>query len=123
MINGNIYNTIEILEYVDTRGVSPFNKWFNKLDPQAAAKISIVLYRMKQGNFSNVKGMRSGVYENRVHYGPGYRIYFGKDGEKFLILLCGGTKQLQNNDIQLAKQYWNDYKNRKRMKNAVKQTV
>jgi putative addiction module killer protein len=66
------------------------------------------------GNFSNVKGVGGGVFECRIDFGPGYRIYFGKDGERIVILLCGGTKNRQQNDIVLAGECWQDYKLRKR---------
>ena len=65
-------------------------------------------------NFSNVKGVGAGVFEYRIDFGPGYRIYFGKDGDRLVILLAGGTKKRQNADITAAKVYWQDYKRRKR---------
>jgi len=69
---------------------------------------------MEQGNFSNVKGIGAGIYEYRIDFGPGYRIYFAKDGNLLVILLAGGTKKRQNADIAAAKEYWQDYKRRKR---------
>ncbi len=72
------------------------------------------LYRLGLGNFSNVKGVGGGVFECRIEFGPGYRIYFGKDGEQIVILLCGGTKKRQQNDIELATEYWLEYKREKR---------
>ena len=69
---------------------------------------------MEQGNFSNVKGVGAGVYEYRIDFGPGYRIYFGKDGDRLVILLAGGTKKRQDADIAVAKGHWRDYKRRKR---------
>ena len=69
---------------------------------------------MRQGNFSNVNGVGKGVFEFRIHYGPGYRIYFGKDGERIVILLSGGDKGSQRNDIAAAQRRWSDYKTRKR---------
>jgi putative addiction module killer protein len=60
---------------------------------------------MEQGNFSNVKGVGAGVYEYRINFGPGYRIYFGKDGERLVILLAGGTKKRQEVDITAAKSH------------------
>ncbi|HVN63429.1 MAG TPA: type II toxin-antitoxin system RelE/ParE family toxin, partial [Candidatus Binataceae bacterium] len=83
---------IEVLEYIDLGGQSPYRKWFDGLDAQAAAKVAIAIARIRQGNFSNVKGVGAGVYECRLDFGPGYRIYFGKDGERIVILLGGGTK-------------------------------
>ena len=76
--------------------------------------VTTALYRLGLGNFSNVKGVGRGVFECRVDFGPGYRIYFGKDGEQIVILLCGGSKLRQKNDIELAQKLWLDYKRRKR---------
>ena len=69
---------------------------------------------MEQGNFSNVKSVGAGVHEYRIDFGPGYRIYFGKDGDRLVILLAGGTKKRQDADIAAAKGHWRDYKRRKR---------
>ncbi len=71
---------------------------------------------MEQGNFSKAKGVGSGVFEYKIDFGPGYRIYFGRDGDVLVILLGGGTKKRQNNDIQLAQACWTDYKRRKKQK-------
>jgi len=66
------------------------------------------------GYTSNVKGVGAGVYEYRIDFGPGYRIYFGNDGDWLVILLAGGTKKRQDADISAAKGHWSDYKRRKR---------
>ena len=68
---------------------------------------------MELGNFSNVKGVGAGVFEYRIDFGPGYRVYFGKDGETLVILLAGGTKRGQDRDIARAHARWQDYKKRK----------
>lgn len=73
----------------------------------------LVAARMEQGNLSAVKGVGSGVFEYRIDSGPGYRVYFGKDGADIIILLGGGTKRRQNADIAAALAYWQDYKRRK----------
>jgi putative addiction module killer protein len=65
------------------------------------------------GDFSNPKSVGAGVYECNINFGPGYRVYFGKEGEQIVILLGGGTKQRQQNDINLALERWEDYKQRK----------
>jgi putative addiction module killer protein len=105
---------IEIREYVGTEGRSPYGKWFDRLNAQAAAKVATALVRMEQGNLSNAKGIGAGVSEYRIDFGPGYRIYFGKDGDMLIILLGGGTKKRQQRDIEVAKTLWREYKQRKR---------
>ena len=105
---------LEIREYIDRKGFSPFAKWFNRLNAPAAAKIVTAIVRMQQGTLSNTKGVGEGVFEYRVDFGPGYRVYFGKDGDALIILLGGGTKKLQQKDIQDARAIWKEYKRRKR---------
>jgi len=105
---------LQILEYVDANGDSPFGDWFDDLDPIAAAKVTVGLGRIEQGNLSGVKGVGKGVLEYRIEFGPGYRIYFGRDGEVVVILLRGGTKKRQQQDIDRATLRWADYKIRKR---------
>lgn len=75
--------------------------------------MTAALVRIEQGNFSNAKSVGSGVSEYRIDFGPGYRIYFGKDGERLVILVGGGTKKRQQDDIQTAVARWQDYKRRK----------
>jgi putative addiction module killer protein len=104
---------IKVEEYLDERGRSPYAKWFNGLPAQAAAKVTTVKTRMGQGNLSNVSGVGEGVYEREIDWGPGYRVYFGKDGENLIILLGGGSKHRQQSDIDSAKERWKDYKKRK----------
>jgi putative addiction module killer protein len=104
---------MEIREFLDTRGRSPFAGWFDSLDPQAAAKVAVTLMRMEQGNLSNVKPVGGGVLEYRIDFGPGYRVYFGRDGDTLIILLAGGTKRRQQDDIAAAQTRWTEYKQRK----------
>ena len=99
---------------MDRAGKSPFAVWFESLSAEAAAKVTIAVTRLRQGNFSNVKGAGSGVFEYRIDFGPGYRIYFGKDGDRLLILLGGGSKKRQSADINLAIARWRDYKTRRK---------
>jgi len=80
------------------------------LDAQAAAKVATALYRIEQGNLSNVKAVGKGVSEYKLDFGPGYRIYFGQEGEKIIILLGGGSKKTQVKDIRLAQALWAEYK-------------
>jgi putative addiction module killer protein len=104
---------IEAREYLDVAGRSPYAEWFDGLNAPAAAKVAIAMTRLAHGNFSNVKAIGSGVHECRVDFGPGYRVYFGKDGDRLVILLGGGTKKRQQRDIQAAIALWQDYKKRK----------
>ena len=87
--------------------------WFRILDAAAAAKVTAAIGRLERGNFSNVKGVGAGVFEYRIDFGPGYRVYFGKDGDAVVILLGGGTKKRQDRDITTAQERWADYKKRK----------
>src|SRR5262250_2228498 len=93
---------------------NPFREWYDRLNAEAAKKVTTALYRVSLGNFSNAKSVRAGVYECKINFGPGYRVYFGKEGEHAVILLGGGTKQRQQNDIRLVLERWEDYKQRKK---------
>ena len=104
---------IDIREYLDQFGRSPFRLWRSALDVHARAKISIALERLSAGNTSRVKGVGEGVSELKIDFGPGYRIYFGRDGVTVVILLGGGTKKRQQRDIADAQNCWADYKRRK----------
>ncbi len=105
---------LEIRYYLAPDGRSPFEHWFSSLDPAAAAKVTVAIARLEQGNLSNVKGVGEGVLEYRINFGPGYRVYFGRDGETLVILLTGGTKKRQQRDITTALELWADYRRRKR---------
>ncbi len=105
---------MRIIEYLSPDGTSPFAAWFDRLDPQAAAKINTALIRMEMGNLSNAKSVGLGVQECRIDWGPGYRIYFGREGDMLVILLAGGTKQRQQRDIADASMRWQDYRKRKK---------
>jgi putative addiction module killer protein len=104
---------IHVVEYLDARGRSPYARWFDRLPAQAAAKVAVAITRMSQGNLSNVKGVGEGVLEFRIDWGPGYRIYIGRDGEELILLLGGGTKKGQQANIDRAKECWKDYQKRK----------
>ncbi len=104
---------IEVREYLDKGGRSPYAAWFDRLNREAAAKVVAALARIQQGNLSNARGVGAGVYEYRIDFGPGYRIYFGKDGDRLVILVGGGTKKRQQEDINTALARWQDYQQRK----------
>lgn len=105
---------IEIREYLTEDGRSPYAEWFEGLTTPAAAKVAVAIVRMEQGNLSNVKGVGQGVFECRIDFGPGYRVYLGSDGEALIILLGGGRRRRQRRDIEAARTVWTDYKRRKR---------
>src|SRR3954452_14531857 len=104
---------MEIRELLDARGGSPFASWFDDLG-RPGGKVTEALTRMKRGNLSNAKGVGGGVQEYWIDWGPGYRLYFGQDGDTLIILLCGGTKRRQQDDIAEAQAHWAEYKRRKK---------
>jgi putative addiction module killer protein len=90
---------------------SEFDKWLRKLnDRKAKAKILLRLQRIESGNLGDVSSVGDGIEEMRIHFGPGYRIYFKKQGDKLILLLIGGDKSTQDSDIKKAKSIWNQYK-------------
>jgi putative addiction module killer protein len=105
---------LEVREYRDRHGRNPFGSWFDALNAEASRKVATAIYRVGLGNLSNSKSVGAGVHECRIDFGPGYRVYFGRDGEQIVVLLGGGTKQRQQNDIRLALERWADYKRRKK---------
>jgi putative addiction module killer protein len=105
---------IEVVEYEDAAGKNAFASWMAKLDMKAFAKVTAAVARIRLGNFGDVKPVGGGVSERRIDFGPGYRIYFGKDGQRLVILLGGGTKSRQDKDISDAQAAWQEYKQRKK---------
>jgi putative addiction module killer protein len=91
----------------------PVKRWFDQLDANASAKVTFAITRISQGNLSNAKSVGGGVFEFKIDFGPGYRLYFGRDGERIVILLGGGTKKRQQRDIEIAIANWREYKRRK----------
>lgn len=98
------------VEFLDATGRSPFGRWFGRLTARAAARVTTAVYRLEQGNRSNVKSVGRGVQELRIDFGPGYRVYFGQHGETLIILLGGGSKKGQQQDIARAHRHWAEYK-------------
>src|SRR6266496_3860008 len=97
---------MRVVEYLDASGASPFGRWFDNLDPHAAAKVAMALSRLENGNLSNAKGVGGGLLEYRIDFGPGYRVYFGRDGEQLIVVVGGGTKKRQQRDIETALTRW-----------------
>jgi putative addiction module killer protein len=108
---------MKLVEYLAPDGTSPFAKWFDGLDSQAAAKVATAIVRMEHDNLSSLKGIGEGVAEYRIHSGAGIRVYIGQDGDTLIILLAGGTKRRQQKDIETAKARWKDYKRRRKEEN------
>jgi len=104
---------MKVQEYLTQDGTSPYQKWFSQLDPIAAAKVTVAVLRMEQGNTSNIKWFE-GMGEYKINWGPGYRIYLAKEGQRLIILFGGGTKKSQRSDISEAKRLLSEYKTRKK---------
>ncbi len=105
-------DTIKIIIYSTKTGAEPYSNWENGLETKTRAIIKNRLDRIKLGNFGDAKIIKGGegLWELRIDYGPGLRIYFGKKGKTVVILLAGGSKGSQSHDITKAKRYWLDYK-------------
>ncbi len=99
----------EIAPYELVDGSSPFAQWFDELDSQAALKIRTAIARMEAGNMGDIKPVGGGVLERRLTFGPGYRIYFGQDGARIVILLTGGTKTAPASRYFARAAFWSDY--------------
>ena len=104
----------EIDYYENAAGKRPFKEWLEGMkDMNGRAKIRIRLDRARLGNLGDHKHVDTGVWEMRIDYGPGYRVYFGKEGNQLLLLLIGGDKSTQGRDIERAHGYWQDHLRRK----------
>ena len=102
-----------VIVYRDKSGREPFTKWLDNLkDSRSRRRILARLRRMEHGNYGDYQHIRDGVFELRLFFGPGYRVYFGQDGNTLVILLCGGDKHSQAGDILNALRYWDEYKNK-----------
>src|SRR5580704_17529371 len=101
--------TFEIKEYVES-GRSPFADWFDSLDAVTAARVDKYIRRLEAGNFGSAEALQEGVSELKLDFGPGYRVYFGRDGKTIIILLGGGSKRRQSADIAAAIERWKKYR-------------
>ncbi|WP_263059731.1 type II toxin-antitoxin system RelE/ParE family toxin [Pectobacterium sp. F1-1] len=104
-----------VKRYKCSDGKVPYTEWIQKLrkkDPRAASKVDIRIDRAEKGNFGDHKFERDGVWELRVDYGPGYRVYYAIEGDKIILLFTGGDKSSQSKDLDKAMQYWRDYQKR-----------
>lgn len=102
---------IEIEFFQDDEGKEPFTQWFKGLkDAMARIKLRQRLDRMEKGNFGDVEPVGKGVSETKIHYGPGYRIYFVDFNKKKILILHGGDKSTQKKDIKMSQEYYKKYK-------------
>ena len=102
-----------VLVYRTRDGRLPFDEWLRALrDANAVARVLARVGRVRRGNLGDCKPVGAGVSELRVDHGPGYRVYFGRKGSTWVILLCGGDKRTQDRDVHQAQQYWDDYQQR-----------
>ena len=107
----------EINNYLTESEQDPYAKWLFKLpDRQAKARVIVRVDRMSTGNFGDVKPLGDGVWEARIDWGPGYRVYYAIAGKKIILLLLGGDKRKQNSDVLTAKEYWADWQIRRKLK-------
>jgi putative addiction module killer protein len=106
----------DLVEYLDEQGRSPFRRWFDRLNGEAAAEVGLALVRLSRGYRSKQKFLGAGISEYKIDFGPGYRIYFGRDGDQLIILLGGGTKKQQSAGILQARANWKEYRHRKATK-------
>lgn len=101
--------------YQDEDGKRPFKEWLDKLkkkDRIAASKIDVRIDRAEAGNFGDHKFERDGVWELRIDYGPGFRVYYSIEDGQMIILLIGGSKKSQSSDLDKAVEYLKDFKAR-----------
>ena len=103
--------TIRVFQTDD--GKEPFTEWLSALSPKTKYRIFDRLNRIEQGNFGDFKHVGDRVYELRLFFDGGLRIYFGRVGNEIVILLCGGDKSSQKRDIEKALEYWRQYHEQK----------
>jgi putative addiction module killer protein len=102
-----------IHEYTDEQGKSPYAEWLSSLrDTRARARVMMQVDRMELGLLGDSEPIGKGLSELRIHFGPGYRVYYGKVKQHFYLLLCGGDKSTQSRNIKRARKYWQDYQRR-----------
>ncbi len=100
---------VEIIIYQTENGKEPFYDWLDTLEENIEERIQSRINRVKLGNLGDYKSLGNGILELRLDFGSGYRIYFGFDGSRIIVLLCGGDKKTQTKDIKKAQQYWRNY--------------
>ena len=104
---------VRVTQYIGTNGRNRFDDWFRRLEPQTRARIQTRIDRIELGNFGDYRSVGQGVCEFRIHLGPGYRVYFGREGHELVVLLGGGSKHRQTRDVARAQADWQAYKREK----------
>ena len=94
-------------------GEDYFDQWLRRQSSDTRACIQTRIDRIELGNLGDYRSVGKGVFELRIHFGPGYRVYFGRDGEALVILLAGGTKRRQSREIEVARYRWDSYQQEK----------
>jgi putative addiction module killer protein len=102
-------NSFQVREYLTWEKANPYRDWLSSLDKKVRARVQARVMRFEQGNLGDCKPLGNGVWEARLMFGAGYRIYYALDGRTILLLLLGGDKRTQDKDIKLAQQYWDEY--------------
>lgn len=103
----------DVAHYLTANGRDPYQDWFDSLqDAKSQARIAVRIARLGAGAFGDCKPVGEGVYELRIHFGPGFRVYYARAGETLLLLLSGGDKSAQQRDIETAKAFWRDFRER-----------
>jgi putative addiction module killer protein len=104
---------VEVRVYARSDGQEPFTEWLRGVrDGTTRGRIRRRITRVRLGNFGDARSVGEGVQELRIHFGPGYRIYFGREGDAVVVLICGGDKGSQDRDVRRAQEYWRDYRGR-----------
>jgi putative addiction module killer protein len=101
--------TFVVREYIDDGGRIPFSEWLGGLDTVTRARVQARVLRFELGNLGDHKDVGGGVWEARLDFGPGYRLYFGRHGREVVLLLTGGDKKSQKKDIRQAREFWTKY--------------
>ena len=112
----NVTSEKQIRLFRTENGIEPFAKWMDNLkDKGVRDRISTRIHRLKNGNYGDYEPVGEGVYELRFFFGAGYRVYFAEQEDNVIILLCGGDKSTQNQDIKKAHVYWREYKENEKL--------
>jgi len=104
---------LQVHHYLTNDSRNPFDEWASTLDKVTRARVAQRLDRMAHGNLGDYKHVKERVYEARLDFGPGYRLYFAREGLEIIVLLCGGDKGTQDRDIDRAVEFLRDYLTRR----------